>query len=547
MFIKSLRPEYKTPAFLFCVGWCLVLLAVWIPILPQLQTFIYLWRVETAASILFSITLLYLLFRHREKVSSLSLSRPELNFIVFPLLAFIAWSALSIFWSASSNPALYHTLIWTEYLIFYLIARQILELPNGFKYLLTLLTGVIIIVALPAIVEYCSFLVLGGATSLGIRYAKYGELVITVFPLILTGVLRLRSRKFIGGIFIISLIGIFIISTLGRTNFIIFASEVLIIAGVVFINRNFYKYRRKLAICILGLIIITPSIHLFALFSDKPDIPTITRLTDIDDASIAYSGNFRKLMISVSLDIFLSHPFFGIGADNFGVQFNNYREIYAAKNPNNVNLTTAENEIAERSHNEYLQILAELGAIGGLIFLCFLSSVGMMFLNALKNYRRISLLQISALLGIVCFLASSLVSSYSFRLMQNGLVFFFVLAVAAKSLLKSNSVDKRVDEITVPAQRLKFCYALGIAACLLLAGDCLRRAASVYYAAEAQQQTNVDSAKHYYQTAFRLDSENPSPHFSYGMNLFNAGRFAEAAAQLKQSVKLGLAGSTDVS
>lgn len=541
MFLQVFQSDYKKPFFLFCIGWCLVLLAGWVPF-SRLQTFIHTWRVETAASVFLLITLAYLLYQHRAKIFKLGVFKQEINFIVLPLLAFIIWSGFSMLWADSWQSALFHTLIWTEYLIFYLIIRHILNLQGGYKHLIILLTLVFVIIGMPAIIEYGSHLYLVGETTLGVRYAKYGEQINTFSPLFIIGILRLNGKPFLIGLATFSVLWLFIISTLGRTNLILFVSGLVILTGLIFTFRNFRKYRRKMAVIFLFFLLSPIPLHSIALLAEKPDIPLMARLNETE--GITYSGNFRKLLWSISADMFIAHPIIGIGADNFGIEFNKYRKIHAERNPADVNLAVAEDDLAERSHNEYLQILSELGIIGGLIFICFLSSIFLLFINILKNLRTTSLIPLAAFLGLVCFLANSLLSSYSFRLIQNGFVFFFVLAVACKFLFKPKKDKHKAEETMISPPALRLSYGVGMAACLLVIAYCGIRVASVAYAADAYQEKDIDRAGKMYQTAFLLDEENPENHFNYGIRLLNAERYAEAAAQFEQTIAKQWASST---
>lgn len=542
MFAQSLKTENTRFITLFGVGFCLVLLTVWIPVAVKLQTFMLFWRVETTASIFLTFTLAVLLYKSSSKDLRLSVSRQEFRFIIIPLLLFIFWSGLSMLWATLWKAAAYHTLIWIEYLIFYLIIRHLITIEGGFKTLIKFACGVFVLMMIPAIIEYCWFLVYGGATTLGIRFAKYGEQIVTILPLVIVGVLLLDGKKFISGAFVVTAIWLFMLSTLGRTNLILCLIEAAIIVFLLIAFKRFRKYLRKIAVIIAIAAISTLLVHSPALLAEKPNVPIVARVSD--DEGMSYSNNFRKLMTSISAEVFKTHPIIGVGADNYGILFNEYRAIYADKNPTDINLKVAENEIAERSHNEYLQILAELGIIGGLIFLYFLSGIGVMSIQALRNLRKISLFPIAALLGAGMFLVSSLVSSFSFRLIQNGFIFFFVLAVAAKFLLKDKSDSKK---IIVPARQLKLMYSAGIIACLLLTLYCGMRATSVYYAHKIGELDNLEQAMPLYEKSFWLDDLNPDARFDLGVNLLNAKRYDEAAIQFKKSIDIGRAVSSSYS
>lgn len=537
--------DFKNPLYWFCFGWCVVLLVPIFRVMPYLQTFIHPWRAEFTASILFLITLLFLIYENWNSPQKLDLSRSEVKFIILPMLVFIAWSGLSIAWSPSWKSALYHTLIWIEYLIFYVIARQILQEKKGLSFFSIPLLLAVLIICLPPVVEYLTFLVFGGATSLGIRYGKYGELINTISPIFIVGILRLEGKRFIAGILTVLAMWLFIISTLGRTNLLLFLSGTVIIAGITFIFKRFHVYRTKMAIVVLAIILVPVPFHLITFFNEEPNVPIVKRIGD--DSGISYSTDVRKLIKSVSLEMFKTHPLIGVGADNFGMRFNNYRVLYAEKNPGDLNLLTAENETAERSHNEYLQVLAELGIVGGVIFLCFLLGIGGILLKHLSNIQTISLQTIAAILGIGFFLASSAISSFSFRIVQNGFVFFFVLAIAA-GFLSSASENENTDfQIVWSPLKSRFAYSAGIFACMMLAILCLVRVSSVYFSYQAQLQPEIEQGLPYYQTSFWLDDENPTAHYALAMQLFTKQRYKEAIPQLKQSIRENRASSVDYS
>lgn len=526
----------------FGLGWSLVLLAVWVPTFGNLQVFLLPWKVEIAASLFLFFTLSFLVYKYFPVDLTLSLSRTEFSYIVIPILLFIIWSAFSASWSLSWKAAVYHTLIWLEYLIFYLIVRHVISIKDGFRTLIGFTVFVFVLIALPAIIEYCSFIIYAGSTTLGIRFAKYGEQVITLMPLIFAVILRFNGKRFALGAYTVTVLWLFVLSTLSRTSLLLCLAGIAAIIFLVFSLRQFHKYRRKTATIILIAAFTTLLIHSLSFLAEKPNVPIIARVSD--NEGISYSNNFRKLMTLVSFEIFKSHPFTGVGADNYGIAFNEYRAIYADKNPNDVNLKVAENEIAERSHNEYLQILTELGIVGGIIFLFFLSSIVIMFFHAARHYRKFSLIPIAALIGAMLFLSSSLVSSYSFRLIQNGFVFFFVLAVAAKYLLKDKPNSR---QISVPTNYFKVACCVGIISCFLLALYCSMRAASVHYAHKVGELTDLEQAIPLYDKSFWLDELNPDAHFDFGINLLNAGLYNEAAQQFRQSIDIGRAPSSSYS
>ncbi len=251
-------------------------------------------------------------------------------------------------------------------------------------------------------------------------------------------------------------------------------------------------------------------------------------------------------MLSVSAEMIKSNPLLGVGADNFGFEVNRYREIVSEKDPSNPNLAESEDYIPERAHNEFAQIAAELGLIGLLIFTALLVAIGYMGIRALKHFQSTSPYALAAVLGIIVFLASSLVTSYSFRLIQNGFVFFFLLAVASKLILRQRG-RKTNDERGKSFFLLRPVLIFGVISCFALAGYSLIRVYSSALTIQANSTADITKAGELYASAMSIDSTNAGAFYYQGIRLIEEKRYAEAVPFIQRSIDLGRARSSDLS
>ncbi len=539
------HPAKWNPGRLFYLGLALVVFAMGLPFIPAWYTFIHMWRVEVAASLFLFSTLGYLAFRFSKAGIPISLSKHERWLIVLPILAFIAWSGLSVLWAPSWKSAVHHTLIWTEYLAVYLIFRYLVDQNEHFSKLLKTFIFVLVLFAIPALLEFLALTAFGGETFFRARFAKYGEQIATILPLILAAVVRLRGRKLYAGIASVVMLWLLVYCSAGRVNLLLFGGCVGAVGILIFGLARFSRYRMRFALCVLCMIVAPVPLYLFSIFAASAEVPILSRFQDTTGA--AYSRDFRVLMNSVSLEMIKANPINGVGADNYGLQFNSYRQQYAAKNGADPNLSYGEVGIVGHAHNEFLQITAELGVVGCLIFSWFLAGIAFLAFRALRGLRKRSLYSIGAVLGLLMFLASSAVSAYSFRLMQNGFVFFFVLAVAAKTLFRdeSRTVTEPVHHWSATRQRIAL--ATGITACLLLGIYSSVRVTSVILASRANYTHDIDQASTLYRYAISLDDDNPDARNNLGMRFFQEDRFAEAAPLLEDSIRIGRAQSVDFS
>lgn len=541
----GVRASIDSPTVWFLAALLCVMLAVWFPFIPNWQTFIHPWRVEISASLLLLGTLMFFMIRMRTSNQEFRFDADEWKFVILPILAFILWSAISATWAASWKSAAHHTFVWAEYLIFYVVFRRMVESGRSAGILLSVFVVTLLFYSLPAIVEYCSLLTFSGETTIGIRYAKFGEQIVTLLPLVLLGVIRMRGKRFAFGVVGVVALWLLIFCSLGRANYLLFATSVIALFAAVAISRRYRRYAPRFALIIVILAVAPLPLHLFSFFSSVPSMPVLDRFSD--STTLDSSNNFRRLMISVASEMIGDHPIAGIGADNFGMEVNKYRQAYGAANPQDSNLANAEDQIPEHAHNEFLQVAAELGAVGVALMAWLLFGIGILAIRSLGHLRSGSLFPFAAVLGLGMFLLSSLVSSYSFRVMQNGIVFFFVLAVASSALFRSRASESATVHMALGRNRLQLACGAGILACLGLIAYSGLRVSSVIFTTRANQTQSTEAAMQLYETAMELDDENPDARQNLGMRLFRRQRFGESVPYLESAIKIGRAPSSELS
>jgi tetratricopeptide (TPR) repeat protein len=228
---------------------------------------------------------------------------------------------------------------------------------------------------------------------------------------------------------------------------------------------------------------------------------------------------------------FKTSPLIGVGADNYFSNYKTLRERYSAAHPDNPMLEVIAETIPERAHNEYLQILCELGLVGGLFFAWLMAGVGYMFVAALR--KRASLTTLGALAGIGAFLVSSFASSYSFRVPANGICFFFLIAVAAREVFAPGERD----EVSVKRPLLVFA-GVGVALAMLVFSSV--RALSIYYFSNAQLCEDKELAAAEIDKAIALDPQEPMFRFYRGQQLYFSGEYDEAIPELRFAVDHGI-------
>lgn len=525
----------------FCAVWAFVLIVPLIPFPTPTVLTGHPWKVELLIAALLILFLTVRLFRRGENLPPF----PELAFlwIIIPFSAFVLWSGVSFFWAESASGVFHHTLVWAGYLIFFLIFTKIASDKKLLALSVFSLGAAVGMIALLCIIEYSFSAVI--YEVFGFRYGRYAEIFAAVFPLFFSLLLRLKRKHLVWSALLTFSVWLAILFSQSRIAFFSAIAGLSVFFALRLFSKTAFAEKRRLIFAASLLVLITVFVQ-FADFNASGHGSTISRLSDSgDNPENSVSGNVRLLFWGVSREMFFDAPAFGVGADNFAVKFDDYRAAFSAEDKNKVIAGLDENALPERTHNEYLQIFAELGFVGGMIFLLFIFGIFKLGFTEIKRNiaSRANILNHAAAAGLVAFLINSLFSSFSFRLMQNGLVFFFLLAV----LLRKHFVPISGKIAFQAALQWKPVFAAALILCLSLGVYSGAKAASQYLVYRAERTENFETAEFYFKTAERLDPANPATNYSFAFRLMGETMYPESAAEFQKAIDKGLYNSTTYS
>ena len=514
--------------------WPLILTAGFFSaLLPEFPVLGYRWTAEFFLGVL---TLTALVAAKYEGVSrdTFKLSNDELIWVVLPLTLFALWSGLSIIWADSWRNALHHTLLWSCYLAFYLVFRNVVIKRIALSSCLKILAIFVFCISVACLTEFVGSP--GPITEVfTFRYYSYDEAFVALLPLFLAIALGKNSRwSFLAASVACSIWAITLV-TASRTMFIAsIAGLFLFVIGGLFVGSKPFRSRRlAILIAIFAAIAFVSQIPL----PSHNGFSVSQRFSGREEDSVR-SARSRLLLWGMALEGFKQEPITGIGADNYFTDYKILRGGYSQRDPSNPLLELNEELIPERAHNEFLQVLCELGVVGAIFFGWML--VGILYLAGKSVLRRRSLISAGALVGIIAFLITSAATSYSFRFPANGLCFFFLVAIAmgknaARNEAASSQLGNRVTPFLYLALLILSAFAVVFSAI---------RGVTVTSLGWALNTTDQHAAETYLDRAIDVDGWEPMFRYYLGQQLLLESREEEAIPQLTLAIDRGLAAST---
>lgn len=236
------------------------------------------------------------------------------------------------------------------------------------------------------------------------------------------------------------LIGVFLLAIFQVLNKASFVVLFLIVLVAIIRSQRKTPYSKKqslLLILTLILLISNPRLKnvynsTFFLDESKMEVKDFNEIKNINPNDF----NFRVMLWSSSLDIIKKNPFFGVGASVSSERLN---EVFAVKRQ------WYDKSERYHAHNQFLQIILDIGIVGFIVFLALLFSFWPSKLK--KSPMKLIIINFGIIL-IINFMFESMFERYS------GLSFFcFFFCVFtnfsknATSILKQESVPSKLFKI----------------------------------------------------------------------------------------------------
>ncbi len=536
--IQFVRRIGREPLLLLAVLWPLALLAPFAPGLPRATNSGLTWRQETVIALLVSATL-GMLAKRLWKLKTLSL--PRERSLLLPLMAmaaFVLWSASSVLWAANVFAAFHYTLSWSLYLLFFLFACRVASQPRLMRASLTTLALVILVISLSNVIGYWTT-----PNSL-LRQNGLGEPDTILIPLFAALALTLRRRRaalLCGTTALVSWLAMLQIAE--RAYFIGAVTGLALLTLTMCAAKRLRPLSlRRAGLLAAAFVCITAFQVMPSPFVKSAHQPIFARLStsSADEANI----KARFLYWGVALEMLREHPLNGVGAGSYDAVFAGARAQFAARHTGSPLIGINDRYLSVGAHNEYLQIMAELGVPGFALFFAFCLALMWASLRALRRAR--GTLVPGAVASVMTFAVISGASPLSFRWMGSGLVFFFVAAIfVARSRVKASDAAPRLHptfNLTPALMRAvlaaSFVFPLAIAAAMCA------HATNVLQLARAQQSGDKIEAENLYRAALNSNPFDPATHFNFGMWLYGERRDREALEHLRYANERGFATST---
>jgi Lipid A core - O-antigen ligase and related enzymes len=266
------------------------------------------------------------------------------------------------------------------------------------------------------------------------------------------------------------------------------------------------------------------------------DVSTVTRLSQ--NLNNDPNTRVRFLFWGVGLELLRAHPVLGVGANNYLVKFGEGRAQFVARYPDSPLVSMNDSLLTLYAHNEYVQIAAELGIVGLILFLLFAVSLVVTFVRRLRHRTR-ALSVLGPAGALLAFAISSGASASSFRYVGGGLIFFFAAALLNRRVVPQPGSDEPVNNIQVPNATLKYLRVCLLLLMLFSVGLLTAQAVGITLHSWAESSADAAEAERYFRRSLKIYPANSSARFSYGMWLYGKGRSAEATQYLRSAVDRG--------
>jgi O-antigen ligase len=209
---------------------------------------------------------------------------------------------------------------------------------------------------------------------------------------------------------------------------IAFAAQVIVLSFLIMGRRHSHPALRYLLLLLFVLCLWLALVEPAALIARIASFSTFAGNTEWQD---------RWFILRDSIRMAREHPFLGWGFGSFSFVYPAYRSFYT-------------NSSVNAAHNDYLQLLVELGLIGFAVSLWF---IVVFYRRGLRNpvrrdHDRGAAMSLAALIGCTGFLVHAL-SNFNLQIPANGIMFSVLAAIATIPFSELGFIsfnDRRVEK-----------------------------------------------------------------------------------------------------
>ena len=538
--ISRLESLLRDPLLIIGAMWPLVLLANQLP-LPIVQRPAVSglpWRQELALTFLITLTLGILLNKGNVIDRHIRIDRKRLIPLGLAAL-FVLWILLSATWATDPYQAVHLGLQWTSYLVFFVLMT--VARARVIRASFISLAVVVWILAISCAIEswfgapLTDFNLLSGAKPLLRGSSGFGEITGAACILFAAFALHLNRRRVAVLCGITALAGwLGTLQSLERAPLIGTCAGLLLLSVAVFFEPSKTLFRRLgLLAAIFTLVFLVQTVpNPFT----KHDVSTVTRLTQ--NLNTDPNTRVRFLFWGVGLEMVRAHPLLGVGGNNYQTKFGEGRAQFSARYPTSPFLGMNDDLLTLYAHNEYVQMAAELGITGLILFVLFALSLVVTFIRRLK-LRDKALPVLGAGGAMLTFAISSGASASSFRYTAGGLVFFFAAALINRRSGSHQPPAESERLIQVSTHTVRYVHLCFLPLMLFCVALLTAQAAGITLHAWAETAADATQAERYYRRSLAVYPTNNSAKFSYGMWLNRKGRSTEGVHYLQSAVDRG--------
>lgn len=540
----------RDPRWFVAVLWPLVVAVPYLPGIPKPSVGGLAWRQELAFAAILAGTFALLLSRLRNpKTSPVQLNFPVSSLLITAVL-FAAWSAASALWAANPYSAGHYALTWGAFLLFFCLIHFVAARPRAMRASCYALAVVVWLLSLSCVIEWLfgdyltdhSFR--ANVKPLFRGFSGFGETIAVAAPIFSALALSVRKQRTAVLCGATSLVAwLVILQSIQRAPILGATAAFVVLGAAVLVFKRFRtRSLQRVALMLAGLIIV--AILQLIVFASKPG----EKFTVLQRMAAVSTGEdntkVRLLYWGAGLEMFRAHPLVGVGANNYEVEFSAARQQFAATHPGSPLVGMNEQLLTQYAHNEYVQILAELGIVGILIFGTFCLLLARTIWRAIR-YSNNPLLALGAGSGLLAFAISSAASAFSFRWFGSGLMCFFAAALVSRLEAISSPAKHTTSDAVMPAamfQRAVPACGFGFAL-VMFVGAGLQAMNGVTHA-WAQMSATPSQAETFYRHSLRFNPFDAASHFDYGSLLYQQRRHDEALQHLQYAVAHGFNTST---